>query len=76
LSASQQTRRRLQQLPRAAQEPLPRQPQRLSLQREKLLVERKLAVNQTLPGIDGQLMGNQDAGYGKSPVLPAAMPNE
>ena len=42
--------------------------QRLSLQREKLLVERKLAVNQTLPGIDGQLMGNQDAGYGKSPL--------
>ena len=41
--------------------------QRLSLQREKLLVERKLAVNQTLPGIDGQLTGNQDAGYGKSP---------
>jgi outer membrane protein TolC len=42
--------------------------QRLSLQREKLLVERKLAVNQTLPGIDGQLMGNQDAGYGRSPL--------
>jgi len=42
--------------------------QRLSLQREKLLVERKLAINQTLPGIDGQLMGNQDAGYGKSPL--------
>jgi len=42
--------------------------QRLSLQREKLLVERKLAVNQTLPGIDGQLTGNQDAGYGKSPL--------
>jgi outer membrane protein TolC len=42
--------------------------QRLSLQREKLLVERKLAVNQTLPGIDGQLSGNQDAGYGKSPL--------
>jgi cobalt-zinc-cadmium efflux system outer membrane protein len=42
--------------------------QRLSLQREKLLVERKLAANQTLPGIDGQLLGNQDAGYGKSPL--------
>ena len=42
--------------------------QRLSLQREKLLVERKLAVNQTLPGIDGQIMGNQDAGFGKSPL--------
>lgn len=42
--------------------------QRLAIQREKLLVERKLAVNQTLPGIDGQLLGNQDAGYGKSPL--------
>jgi len=42
--------------------------QRLSLQREKLLVERKLAINQTLPGIDGQILGNQDAGYGKSPL--------
>ena len=42
--------------------------QRLSLQREKLLVERKLAYNQTLPGIDGQITGNQDAGFGKSPL--------
>jgi outer membrane protein TolC len=42
--------------------------QRLSLQREKLLVERRLAVNQTLPGIDGQILGNQDAGFGKSPL--------
>jgi outer membrane protein TolC len=42
--------------------------QRLSIQREKLVVERKLAANQTLPGIDGQLLGNQDAGYGKSPL--------
>jgi outer membrane protein TolC len=40
--------------------------QRLSLQREKLLVERRFAANQTLPGIDGQLAGNQDAGYGTS----------
>lgn len=40
--------------------------QRLALQKEKLVVERRLAVNQTLPGIDGQLLGNQDAGYGKS----------
>ncbi|MFM7248754.1 MAG: TolC family protein [Planctomycetaceae bacterium] len=40
--------------------------QRLSLQREKVVIERRLAVNQTLPGIDGQLVGNQDAGYGKS----------
>jgi outer membrane protein TolC len=39
---------------------------RLALQKEKLLVERKLAANQTLPGIDGQLAGNQDAGYGTS----------
>jgi len=42
--------------------------QRLSLQREKLLVERRLAYNQTLPGVDGQLTGNQDAGFGKSPL--------
>ena len=40
--------------------------QRLSLQREKLLVERRLAANQTLPGIDGQITGSQDAGFGKS----------
>ena len=40
--------------------------QRLSLQREKLLVERRLAENQTLPGLDAQLAGNQDAGFGKS----------
>ncbi len=42
--------------------------QRLSIQREKLLVERKFAANQTLPAIDGQILGNQDAGYGKSPL--------
>jgi len=41
--------------------------ERLSLEREKLVVQRKLAVNQTLPGIDAQLVGNQDAGFGKSP---------
>jgi outer membrane protein TolC len=41
---------------------------RLSLQREKLLVERRLAANQTLPNVDGQLLGNQDAGFGKSPL--------
>lgn len=40
--------------------------QRLSLQREKLLVERRLASNQTLPGLDAQIVGNQDAGFGKS----------
>lgn len=40
--------------------------QRLALQKEKLVVERRLAANQTLPGIDGQVLGNQDAGYGKS----------
>ncbi len=39
---------------------------RLSLQKEKLVIERRLAANQTMPGIDGQLAGNQDAGYGKS----------
>jgi len=42
--------------------------QRLSLEREKLVVERRLAVNQTLPGVDAQLVGNQDAGFGKSPL--------
>ena len=42
--------------------------QRLALQKEKLVVERRLAANQFLPGIDGQLLGNQDAGYGKSPL--------
>jgi len=40
--------------------------QRLALQKEKLVIERRLAVNQTLPGVDGQIFGNQDAGYGKS----------
>jgi outer membrane protein TolC len=40
--------------------------QRLSLEREKLFVERRLAVNQTLPGIDAQVFGNQDTGFGKS----------
>jgi cobalt-zinc-cadmium efflux system outer membrane protein len=39
---------------------------RLSLEREKLIVERRLAVNETLPGVDAQLVGNQDAGYAKS----------
>jgi cobalt-zinc-cadmium efflux system outer membrane protein len=39
---------------------------RLTLQKDKLVIERRLAANQTLPGIDGQLLGNQDAGYGKS----------
>jgi cobalt-zinc-cadmium efflux system outer membrane protein len=42
--------------------------QRLSLEREKLAVARKLATNDTLPGIDAQLVGNQDAGFGKSPL--------
>ncbi len=42
--------------------------QRLSLQKEKLVVERRLAANQTLPGVDGQILGNQDAGYGSSPL--------
>ena len=40
--------------------------QRLSLEREKLFVERRLAANDTLPNIDGQVYGNQDAGFGKS----------
>ncbi|MFM8536703.1 MAG: hypothetical protein ACKOES_01330, partial [Planctomycetaceae bacterium] len=42
--------------------------EKISLEREKLIVERRLAVNQTLPGIDAQLVGNQDAGYGTSPL--------
>ncbi len=40
----------------------------LSLQREKLIVERRLAANETLPGLDAQIAGNQDLGYGKSPL--------
>ena len=40
--------------------------QRLAIQREKLSVERRLAMNQTLPGLDAQLAGNQDAGFGSS----------
>ena len=40
--------------------------QRLALQREKLLVERRFAENQTLPGLDAQVAGNQDAGFGTS----------
>ena len=39
---------------------------RLALQREKLVVERRFAANQVLPAIDGQLVGNQDAAFGKS----------
>ena len=39
--------------------------QRLALQRERLLVDRRLANNQTLPGLDAQIVGNQDAGFGK-----------
>jgi outer membrane protein TolC len=42
--------------------------QRLALQKERLIIERRLAANQILPGIDGQLVGNQDGGYGKSPL--------
>jgi outer membrane protein TolC len=40
--------------------------QRLALQREKLRVERRFAENQILPGLDAQVAGNQDAGFGKS----------
>lgn len=40
--------------------------QKLSLERQKLGVERRLAANDTLPGIDAQVFGNQDAGFGKS----------
>lgn len=40
--------------------------QRLSLERQKIGVERRLAANDTLPGIDAQVYGNQDAGFGKS----------
>ncbi|MFZ4731526.1 MAG: TolC family protein [Pirellulales bacterium] len=41
---------------------------RLALQREKLVVERRFAANQVQPVIDGQLVGNQDAAFGKSPL--------
>jgi len=74
-------RRRMQPLPEPAQpsvavydvalaRALAARPEflRLSLEREKLLVERRLAANETLPAIDAQVLGNQDAGYGKSPL--------
>jgi len=35
---------------------------RLSLGREKLIIERRLAANETLPAIDAQVLGNQDTG--------------
>ncbi len=41
---------------------------KLSLEREKLLVERRLAANETLPGLDAQVAANQDLGFGKSPL--------
>jgi len=41
---------------------------RLSLQREKLAVERRFAANQLMPVIDSQIVGNQDAAFGKSPL--------
>jgi outer membrane protein TolC len=41
---------------------------RLSLQREKLAVERRFAANQMMPVIDSQLVGNQDAAFGTSPL--------
>ncbi len=40
--------------------------QRLSLERKKLGIDRRLATNDTLPGIDAQVYGNQDSGFGKS----------
>jgi cobalt-zinc-cadmium efflux system outer membrane protein len=40
----------------------------LSLQRQKLIIERRLAANEMKPGIDAQVLGNQDAGYGQSPL--------
>lgn len=40
----------------------------LSLEREKLIVERRLAINDTRPGLDAQIAANQDLGYGKSPL--------
>jgi len=41
---------------------------------EKLVVEaRRLAENQTLPGLDAQVVGNQDAGFGTSKPLRAAI---
>ncbi len=40
--------------------------QRISLEREKLAIERRLAANDVLPGVDAQVYGNQDAGFGKS----------
>jgi cobalt-zinc-cadmium efflux system outer membrane protein len=40
----------------------------LALKRQKLFVERKLAANDMKPGIDAQILGNQDAGAGQSPL--------
>lgn len=74
-------RRRMRRLPEPI-EPIPdiynealsralgRRPEfrELSLKREKLLVERRLAINDTRPGLDAQLAGNQDLGFGKSPL--------
>jgi len=40
--------------------------QRISLEREKLVIDRRLAANDVLPNVDAQVYGNQDAGFGKS----------
>lgn len=40
--------------------------QKISLEREKLVIDRRLAANDVLPNVDAQVYGNQDAGFGKS----------
>ncbi|MFM8273031.1 MAG: TolC family protein, partial [Gemmata sp.] len=42
------------------------EPRRLRLQREKVAVEHRLAVNQSLPGLNATVAAAQDAGPGKS----------
>jgi len=42
------------------------EPRRLRLQREKLVVDLRLAGNQMLPSVNAVLAGSQDMGYGKS----------
>jgi len=44
------------------------EPQRLRLQREKALVDYRLASNQTLQSLNAVVSGSQDVGYGSSPL--------
>ena len=44
------------------------EPQRLRLQREKALVDYRLASNQTMQSLNAVVSGSQDVGYGSSPL--------